>query len=251
MAGDAVEECCFLGCGRPGHARRDGVLLCKTHYEQARTGRPLKPIKAKAKAGQYTGCRFDDPQCDRPHSSDGYCSTHYQQKNDGKPLTRIRGWRSQAEWGPLCRYGTCRSDPYSRGLCIVHYGRGISQFARDAILALQSGRCLCGVVDPGPEGWELDHAHDCTAGHRPMNYCVACVRGLLCVPCNRRAIAWYEGAWMRQDGNEPIPVLEEWVTRRIRFHGEPDSADVKVSYMPPTSVRERTPELALYTAENG
>lgn len=133
----------------------------------------------------------------------------------------------------------------------MHYGRGISQFARDAILALQSGRCLCGVVDPGPEGWELDHAHDCTAGHRPTNYCVACVRGLLCVPCNRRAIAWYEGAWMRQEGNEPIPVLEEWVTRRIRFHGEPGSADVKVSYMPPAPVRERTPELALYTAENG
>ncbi|MFJ5849250.1 endonuclease domain-containing protein [Streptomyces sp. NPDC092903] len=127
---------------------------------------------------------------------------------------------------------------HSRGLCHVHYGRGISQFARDAIFALQGGRCLCGTVDPGPEGWELDHAHDCTAGHRPANYCRDCVRGLLCVPCNRRAIAWYEGAWMRQASNEPIPALDTWVGRRICFHGEPDSPDVKVSYRLLVAVRE-------------
>lgn len=179
VSDDGVEECWFPECGRPGHARRDAVLLCKTHNEMVRTGRRLRPIQEKAKAGQYTGCRFEDPQCDRPHSSGGYCSTHYQQWKGGKGLTPIRGWKSQAAWGSNCRYGTCRSDTHSRGLCIVHYGRGISQFARDAILALQGGRCLCGAVDPGPEGWELDHAHDCAVGHRPTNYCSVCVRGLL------------------------------------------------------------------------
>ncbi|MGW6755600.1 endonuclease domain-containing protein [Streptomyces sp. NPDC055006] len=183
------------------------------------------------KRGQYTGCEF--PGCERKHSSKGYCGTHAQQLDDGKPLTPIRGWVSQKVWGPRCRYGECASDNHSRGLCIVHYGRGISQFARDAIFALQGGRCLCGTTDPGPEGWELDHAHDCARGHKSVQYCVECVRGMLCPPCNRRAVAWYEGTWIQQEGNPSIPALEDWIRRRVLFEGPPDSAEVKVRYGPP------------------
>ena len=227
--GVAVGELCeFPDCGRQGRARFKGLTVyCKSHYEAARTGQPLKPIKTKAKAGQYTGCLF--PGCERTHSSFGYCATHYQQLDDGKDLTEIRSWVSQKEWGPTCRYDTCETGTHSRGLCIVHYGRGISQFARDAILALQGGGCgLCGTMDPGPEGWELDHAHDCLQGHKPQNYCPACVRGLLCVGCNRRGVAWYEGNWRPQSGSPEIPVLELWINRRIVFSGSPDSATVKV-----------------------
>ncbi|MEV4921622.1 endonuclease domain-containing protein [Streptomyces roseoverticillatus] len=231
MAGQVTEICSFQGCGRRFRARSQGVPLCKSHYEQARQGLPLKPIKAKLRAGTYSSCQFNNPPCDRPHSALGYCATHYQQWSDGKPLTPIRGWKSQADWGPTCRYRDCEAEAYSRGLCIVHYGRGISQFARDAIFALQGGRCLCGTPDPGQRGWQLDHAHDCTNEHKPTNYCKECVRGLLCIACNRHAIAWYEGTYMQQQGNTPILVLEEWINRRVQFHGGIDSPDVRVSYV--------------------
>lgn len=202
-------------------------MLCSTHYNAACEGRPLKPIQPRVERGRHKICLFDP--CERTHSAGGYCATHYQQQNDGKTLTPIRGWMSQAA-SPTCRYGECTTDSHSRGLCIVHYGRGISQFARDAILTLQGGRCLCGAETPGAKGWELDHDHACAAGHLPHNYCVACVRGMLCVPCNRHGVSWYEGTWKPQ-GNAPIPLLEEWITRRICFDGAPDSPDVVVAYV--------------------
>ncbi|MFJ3176316.1 endonuclease domain-containing protein [Streptomyces roseus] len=96
----------------------------------------------------------------------------------------------------------------------------------------KGGRCLCGAETPGAEGWELDHDHACAVGHLPHNYCVACVRGMLCVPCNRHGVSWYEGTWKPQ-GNAPIPLLEEWITRRIRFDGAPDSPGVVVAYVLP------------------
>lgn len=227
--GQNVEECSFQGCGRPFRARSAGVPLCKSHYEQARQGLPLRPIKSKLPAGTYTKCQFNAPPCDRPHSSSGYCATHYQQWSDGKPLTPIRGWKSQAEWGPICRYRGCQALPHSRGLCNVHYGRGISQFARDAILTLQGGRCLCGTSDPGQRGWQLDHAHDCTRGHSPNNYCQDCVRGMLCIACNRHGLGWYEGTYLAQPGNAPIPLFQDWISRRVQFHGDVDSPEVTVS----------------------
>lgn len=229
--GQNAEECSFRGCGRPFRARSSGVPLCKSHYEQARLGLPLRPIRAKLPAGLYTKCQYNAPPCDRPHSSGGYCATHYQQWSDGKPLTPIRGWKSQAEWGPTCRYRGCTAVSRSRGLCIVHYGRGISQFARDAILALQGGRCLCGTSDPGQRGWQLDHAHDdCTRGHNPNNYCQDCVRGMLCIACNRHALGWYEGTYLAQPGNAPIPLFDDWISRRVQFHGDVDSPEITVSY---------------------
>jgi hypothetical protein len=42
---------------------------------------------------------------------------------------------------------------------------------------------------------------------------------------------------MQQEGNQPIPVFEEWIRRRIEFHGEPDSVDVIVSYTLPAATR--------------
>jgi hypothetical protein len=226
--------CDFQGCERLAHARHKATTpLCKTHYEQARQGKALQPIRRHIRRGTYSRCQFDEPPCDRPHSSGGYCATHYQQWSEGKPLTPIRGWRSQAEWGPTCRYGTCEDIPHSRGLCSTHYGRGISQFARDAILALQGGRCLCGTADPGSTGWHLDHSHDCTSGHAPTNYCRACVRGLLCISCNRHAVAWYENTYLQLPVNAPIPLLDKWVNRRIQFRNNVDSPELEVTLASP------------------
>ncbi|MFB7113782.1 endonuclease domain-containing protein [Streptomyces sp. NPDC056291] len=217
--------CEFPKCGRPIR----NLTFCRTHYDQHRTGQQLRPIKSIIRRGTFKECSF--LKCGRPHSAGGYCGSHYQQKEKGVPLTPLRGWVSQAEWGPTCRYGDCTAENHSRGLCIVHYGRGISQFARDAVLALQGGRCLCGREDPGKRGWQLDHAHACNGRHKPTNYCAECVRGMLCVSCNRHAVAWYEGTYRAQPNNPPIPILEQWVTRRVVFHGEIDSPDVTASYI--------------------
>lgn len=229
LSSDAPQICAVEGCERPFRARSNNMSLCRTHYELARRNLPLRPIKHKLAAGTYSRCSFEG--CERPHSASGYCSSHYQQVADGRPLTAIRGWKSQAEWGPTCRYSQCEGSSHSRGLCIVHYGRGISQFARDAIFALQGGRCLCGATDPGLRGWQLDHAHTCDGDHKPQNYCASCVRGLLCIACNRHAIAWYEGTYMQLPGNPPIPLFEEWIGRRIYFDGELDSSEVTARYV--------------------
>jgi len=229
MNGESVGGCAFRGCDRPMAHRSNGIPYCKTHYEQARQGLTLKPIRPMLARGAYTACTF--PGCDRPHSSQSYCASHYQQFTDGRPLTSLRGWKSQKEWGPTCRYGDCEETCHSRGLCIVHYGRGISQFARDAILTLQGGRCLCGTADPGGTGWHLDHAHECDRGHKSTNYCVDCVRGLLCIACNRHGIAWYENTYKLQPENSVIPLLEQWINRRIQFHGDVDAPEVAVSYV--------------------
>lgn len=79
-------------------------------------------------------------------------------------------------------------------------------------------------------GWHLDHAPECDGNHKPQNYCVKCVRGLLCLNCNRHGLAWYEESYRRTPANPRFPLLEEWITRRIQFYGAVDSPDVTVSY---------------------
>ncbi|MFJ3212683.1 endonuclease domain-containing protein [Streptomyces flaveolus] len=229
---EAMEGCSFDSCDRPFYARwKKEVPYCKTHYEQARQGKPLRPIRKMLTRGTYVECQFTG--CGLPHSSGGYCDGHYQQDQKGGPLKPLRSWISQAEWGGRCRYGTCEDTPHSRGLCVAHYGRGISQFARDAIFALQNNCCgICGKTEPGDtRGWHLDHAHECDGGHKPVNYCVKCVRGLLCLNCNRHGLAWYENNYRHHPSNPLFPLLEEWIVRRIKFHGAVDSPDVTVSYL--------------------
>lgn len=216
-------KCTGPQCSRPVHAS----ALCKTHYEQKRAKRPLRPIRSTVRRGSVLTCTFDG--CDRAHSSKGLCQAHYDQKKKRKPLTPIRSWVSQEQWGETCRYPGCGKDKRWRGLCTTHYGRGISQFARDAILEAQDSRCLCGAIEPGPAGWHLDHFHEHSCSHAPDNYCADCVRGMLCLACNRHAIAWYESTYRVNPVNPPIPLFERWVSRRLRFSGDLDSPDVTVT----------------------
>lgn len=61
----------------------------------------------------------------------------------------------------------------------------LTQDEYDTMLDEQGGRCaIC--HDPEPHGvgtWHIDHDHECCSGSFS---CGACVRGLLCMKCNRR-----------------------------------------------------------------
>ncbi|WP_415940015.1 endonuclease domain-containing protein [Streptomyces sp. 039-1] len=69
---------------------------------------------------------------------------------------------------------------------------GLTIWQVNAILRAQGDACaICGegpgdaAID-GPSYWHIDHDHACCSG------CAQCVRGLLCMPCNARGVAWYE-----------------------------------------------------------
>lgn len=59
---------------------------------------------------------------------------------------------------------------------------GLTPEGFDSLLASQDGACaICGKVDPGDAGWQVDHDHDCCEGRKS---CGKCTRGILCSPCN-------------------------------------------------------------------
>lgn len=216
-------------CGRP--AKYKLRTLCKTHYEQLRTGRELTPIRESTR-GQFTACRFVDAvtgrACQRPLSARGWCALHYDQRRHGRPLRVARSKAPNgANQGP-CAYPGCAHDRRSaaRGLCVSHYRRGVGQYVVDAIFQLQNGECgICQSTDPGPRGWHLDHFHGCTAEHDAGMYCKACIRGLLCHNCNVQGVAWYESIRGRLAA---VPVLDAWLARRIHIDGDPFTPEVLV-----------------------
>ncbi|MFD0291328.1 endonuclease domain-containing protein [Streptomyces sp. NPDC127061] len=69
---------------------------------------------------------------------------------------------------------------------------GLTIWRVNAILRAQGDACaICGespgdAAIEGPSYWQIDHDHTCCSG------CARCVRGLLCMPCNARGVAWYE-----------------------------------------------------------
>lgn len=207
-------------CVRAVHAKG----LCKTHGAQARSGKPLTPIRDHVVRGRFIRCTFAG--CDRPHSSKGLCATHYDQTRKGRTLRLPRSKAKTGEYPETCTYGTCNGVTHVRGLCVTHYGRGISQHLRDAVLRAQGGRCLCGDTDAGPSGtWHLDHDHSCTQ-HGHASYCQECIRGLLCRDCNVKGLSWYEAK--RASGMAPMDPLETWVHRRVIVTGDPWLATVQV-----------------------
>lgn len=59
---------------------------------------------------------------------------------------------------------------------------GLSPEIVQALIEKQGGGCgLCGTVEPGPRGWNVDHDHSCCPGELT---CGTCVRGILCMSCN-------------------------------------------------------------------
>ena len=62
---------------------------------------------------------------------------------------------------------------------------GITRAIYDSLLKQQSGVCaLCGAPPSVARALCVDHDHACCPGHRKC--CGKCVRGLLCINCNRK-----------------------------------------------------------------
>lgn len=60
----------------------------------------------------------------------------------------------------------------------------VTKARRDALLSKQGGVCaICGRADPGPQGWHLDHDHDCCPVNTKNRHDL-CDRGTLCGRCN-------------------------------------------------------------------
>ncbi|WP_405620196.1 endonuclease VII domain-containing protein [Streptomyces sp. NBC_00076] len=73
--------------------------------------------------------------------------------------------------------GRCVRDEYLRR----QYGITADQY--DTMADAQSGVCaICKAPDPAGKGLAVDHDHACCPD--PAKSCGACVRGLLCWPCN-------------------------------------------------------------------
>lgn len=90
-------ECKFSPCDRPVLYRG----LCRSHYEQDRTGQPLRkllPPKFKPDGRLCIG-----PDCNRVATTKEVCSGHWYQLRRGKPLTPLR--RARAEHGDISEFG--------------------------------------------------------------------------------------------------------------------------------------------------
>ncbi|MEU3285558.1 endonuclease VII domain-containing protein [Streptomyces longwoodensis] len=188
--------CSFGGCTK----QVQSVGLCSGHYEQRKRGRPLAPLRERV---SYDGCGFDG--CENAHSSRGYCSGHYGQVVEGRDLAPLREVRNPAARDDAGRK-QCRAcdvwlapDEFSRDRhhsdgfkreckrCVRdrylrrQYGLTADRF--DEMLAQQDGVCaVCGAPDPAGRELAVDHDHACCP--TPGQSCGACVRGLLCWPCN-------------------------------------------------------------------
>lgn len=65
--------CSFANCDRPAACRE----LCRTHYAQQRSGRPLKPIARRYTPGLPPGRECIAPGCAELREGRGYCAGHY------------------------------------------------------------------------------------------------------------------------------------------------------------------------------
>lgn len=68
----------------------------------------------------------------------------------------------------------------------VEANYGITEADYWALYEFQGGRCyICRWASGKKKRLAVDHDHRCTAGHAKEVGCSLCVRGLLCVFCNR------------------------------------------------------------------
>jgi hypothetical protein len=149
------------------------------------------------------GCKVGS--CSRPHKGRGYCNAHLKRHHAGRPLDRpIAAYSPRGsslardaagnkrcgaceKWLPEARFAkqtTC-IDGY-QAWCMkcsnLHRQYRLKAADIDAMLSAQVGGCaIC--RKPLGEKYNVDHDHACC--NTSAKSCGACVRGLLCRPCNQ------------------------------------------------------------------
>lgn len=111
--------CSFHGCGRPVH----GLGLCSGHHRQQRLGKPLTPLRRRAKDRL---CSIEG--CNKKHLSTDYCAAHYYRfRLYGDPLLGAYVGDGSRKWlnsdGYVMMYDGERSLSEHRYVMEQHLGR--------------------------------------------------------------------------------------------------------------------------------
>ena len=93
------------------------------------------------------------------------------------PIDRSKGGQGEVRWCPAHR----KAGYYAHGRATTVARYGISERDYWQMVADQGNRCAICHKDPGKQGFQIDHDHQCCPGR---DSCGKCVRGLLCSPCN-------------------------------------------------------------------
>ena len=189
-------RCSVNGCARPHY----GHGYCNPHWRRWRRSGDPGTTEVRANR-QY--CIVDG--CQDPHAAQGYCSSHYVRwRRTGSaggtfsyrrrnPAARDAEGRKQCRacdaWLPESSFhnNLSQSDGLSPRCIECHYAAavarryGVEPSWYAETLERQGGGCaICGTP-PNGKRLHVDHDHTHCAADRG---CPACVRGLLCSPCN-------------------------------------------------------------------
>lgn len=180
----ATRECAGPGCSIRVEVAQ-GLGMCKSHYKQHSLGKPLTPLRVATKdLGRPKVCTF--PDCDRPHKARGLCKGHNDQVKSAKPLAPL-----QARRGPgICSAEECSRPRFANDLCTRHNASRFTRWRsygltpKDGATIYESQGGACAICRSAKliDDLHIDHDHGCCPTSR--NGCGACVRGLLCQPCN-------------------------------------------------------------------
>lgn len=165
--------CTVSWCDR----KRFGRGFCQAHYFRHIRGQDMNtPIKPRRVA---YGCSVEG--CDRVHKARGLCGLHHarllrgasledpEQKQDGSRKCEVRG---------------CGQKHSSFGFCGRHYHAFKKyRLTPEELYLRDTTPCqICGSYPNEGTSLAVDHDHSCCPGEET---CGKCVRGFLCVNCNR------------------------------------------------------------------
>lgn len=192
-------KCSIKGCDN----RHVGLGWCQWHWrENKRTG--AEPVGVAPVEPPRKPCAFEG--CERDSKNGKLCVGHNQQARKGKPLTplrrKIRADLRNERGEKMCSRCDAWKAPDN------FHGRkgqrdGLSPHCRDCdalmctlrkfnltesryrqMLSDQGGVCaICGGVSLNGDRLSVDHDHACCPDRGRS--CGECVRGLLCMDCNR------------------------------------------------------------------
>ena len=165
----AERTCSVKNCGKP--VRSKG--LCHNHYEQERyhSARSAKfQSRITVKECAWEDCTALFVICAaKGNSRQKYCEDHQ--------FDAITAVKRRAHTTETARRAKRRERLKRFNLTIEDY---------DRLLEQQDGRCaVCGTADPSTprfKNFSVDHDHACCPGD---GSCGKCIRGLLCLTCNR------------------------------------------------------------------